>query len=127
MTEEDICKELRIGQSTWARYKQDHKELREAIKSGRRELVIELKNSLIQKAKGYTYEEVKEIEELDEHGNMVVVRREITKKYASPDVAALNLLLKNYDRDHWANDPQALALKKKELELKERHLEAVEW
>jgi hypothetical protein len=44
-----------------------------------------------------------------------------------PDVAALNLLLKNYDKDHWSNDPQMLELRKKELELKEKQIESNEW
>ena len=45
---------------------------------------------------------------------------EITTKAALPDVAALNLCLKNYDPENWANDPQALKLKEKELELKQK-------
>ena len=58
---------------------------------------------------------------------MIVVREEVTTKYMKPDVAATNLLLKNYDKENWANDPQALELRKKELELQERRLENGEW
>ena len=54
-------------------------------------------------------------------------RKEVTQKYAQPDVASINLLLKNYDRENWSNDPQALELKKKELELREKQVEANTW
>ena len=43
---------------------------------------------------------------------------ETITKVALPDVAALNLCLKNYDPDNWANDPQMLKIKKEELKIK---------
>jgi hypothetical protein len=58
---------------------------------------------------------------------MVVVREEISEKYMRPDVAATNLLLKNYDKENWANDPQELELKKKALELQKENLESGTW
>jgi hypothetical protein len=42
-------------------------------------------------------------------------------------VAAINLLLKNYDRQNWENDPQALDLRREELELHKKQLELKEW
>ena len=56
-----------------------------------------------------------------------LVKTEIMNKHALPDVAALNLALKNYDKEDWANDPQGLELKKKELELKKRLIDEKEW
>ena len=32
-------------------------------------------------------------------------------------LAALNLALKNYDKENWANDPQLLELKREELRI----------
>ena len=40
---------------------------------------------------------------------------------------AINLALKNYDPENWANDPQMLQIRKKELELRKRQVEANEW
>lgn len=127
MTEKEIAETLEIAYSTFKVYKRTYSALNDSLKKGRRNLVIELKNNLIRASKGYHYDEKKVIKERDEFGNMIVVREEVTTKYMKPDVAATNLLLKNYDKDHWANDPQALELRKKELELQERRLENGEW
>ena len=122
MTEKQIARKLGIAYSSWCLYKNDYSELSETIKKGRQSLVVELKSTLIERAKGFQYTEKKVIKEGGE-----VVREEIYTKSSLPDVAALNLLLKNYDRENWANDPQTLELKKKELELRERQIENNEW
>ena len=49
---------------------------------------------------------------------------EITTREVDGDVAAINLLLKNLDRDNWANDPQVLSLRQQELELRKAIAEA---
>ena len=122
MTEKQIAKKLGIAYSSWCLYKNDHAELSEAIKKGRQNLVVELKSTLIERAKGFSYTERKVIKEGGE-----VVREEIYTKSSLPDVAALNLLLKNYDKENWSNDPQVIELRKKELELRERQIEINEW
>lgn len=145
MSEEDIAKTLGISYSTFRRYKSDHEQLKAALQKGRKDLVFELKSALIQKARGFRYTEKKEIystlsvnddlyERLLEDGyspeelkGIRWLRTEVTEKYSAPDVAAANLLLKNYDRDNWANDPQMLRLREKEIELRERQIENSEW
>lgn len=122
MTDKEICSVLGIGHSAWCSYKEQYEELSEAIKKARQKLVSSLKQTLIDKAKGFMYSEKKTIIK-----DGVVVQEEIYEKYSPPDVAALNLLLKNYDKDNWANDPQMLKLRKKELELQERKIEQGEW
>ena len=120
MTEEQVAKKLGVAYSSWNKYKLEFKELSEVIKKGNASLVGELKSVLKKRAKGFQYEEKKIIKE---HG--VVVREEIHVKSAITDVASINLLLKNYDKENWANDPQMIELRKKELELREKKLE--EW
>lgn len=145
MTETQIAEALGIGASTFQAYKTEFPELQEALKKGKQTLVAELRSSLIKKANGYDYVETKVVTEdvkwpdelyakLIEAGftpaqinQAKLVRTEVYKKQASPDVAALNLALKNYDKDNWANDPQALELKKKELKLKEQQAEKDNW
>lgn len=127
MTEEEIAEALGISYATFQRYKTHYEELRDALKSGRRVLVWEVKDNLIKKAKGYYYEETKTVRERDDTGELIVTRIETNRKWAPPDVAAANLLLKNYDRDNWANDPQALELRKRELELQEKKIEEQSW
>lgn len=122
MTEQQIAEHLGVGYSTFMEYKKQFPELTEILKKGRQNLVAELRSALIKKAKGYEYTETETTLEYGEVTKVV----EKNKKYP-PDVAALNLLLKNYDKENWANDPQALEIRKKELELRERQVEANEW
>lgn len=122
MEDQQIAKLLKISASAWYDYKNKYPELNEAVKRGRTKLVAKLKSTLIEKAKGFHYEETKTTVE-----GGVVTKKEIYEKAALPDVAAINLLLKNYDRENWANDPQALSLKREELELHKKQLELKEF
>ena len=121
-TEGQIAEQFGICRQTFSKYKNQNDEIFNAIKKGRVVFVEDLKSALVKKAKGFTYEEKKIVKE-----NGVVVREEIYKRASLPDVAALNLLLKNYDRENWSNDPAVLELRKKELELKEKQFENNEW
>lgn len=127
MTEEQIAKTLGVSYSAFRRYKTAHGELMAALKKGRKELVCDLKSTLIQKAKGFDYTETTETEELNEEtGKMRLTRRETKTKRANPDVAAINLLLKNYDSE-WRNDPAEYELKKQALELQKKKADEAEW
>lgn len=145
MTESQIAKKLGVGYSTWNQYKVDYPEVREAIKKGRQNLVAELRSALIKKAKGYEYIEIKETiehikwpEEIyealletgftaDQIATSRIVKTEVAHKKLHPDVAAINLALKNYDKENWRNDPAEYELKKKALELQEKKVEQNEW
>lgn len=122
MTEEQIAKTLGVSYRAFRDMKKKYPPLEASLKKGRAELVIELKSALIRKAKGFQYTESKKIIE-----NGVVVREEVYTRSSLPDVAALNLLLKNYDKENWANDPQMIALREKELELREKQVDATVW
>ena len=134
-TERQIAQNLGIGYSTFNRYKGEKEELRELIKNSRQSVVIQLRGALIKRALGFNYTESKTVSEqtelpndmkqcLLENGfeieNVRLIKTEISNKCALPDVAALNLALKNYDKENWSNDPQLLELKKQELELKKQ-------
>lgn len=122
MTDKQISEVLGVGYSTFMKFKSEKIEFQEILKKGRMNLVADLRGILINRAKGFHYEEVETIEEYG------TITKKITKrKYAQPDVASINLLLKNYDKDNWANDPQALEIKKKELELKEKQVDNNLW
>lgn len=121
-TEKQIAEEMGVAYSSWKEYKKLYPDLLDAVKKGRYSLVNELRGTLIKRAKGFQYEEKKVIKE-----NGVIVREETTVKTAMPDVAALNLCLKNYDKDNWANDPQMLKVREQELKLRERQIEQNEW
>lgn len=127
-TEAQIAKILDISKQTFCKYKAEHPELFDALKKSKSELVKTLYSTLIRKAEGFQYTESKTIEERNpDTGALVVTRKETYTRTALPDVAALNLLLKNYDRENWANDPQMLELRKQEIEIQKQKAEDASW
>lgn len=127
MTEAQIAQKLGVNVRSFDRYKVDHEELREALKSGKQDLIEELKATLKMKAKGFRYTEEKIIEKFDEAGNSTGKTVETYKKYAPPDLGAIHLLLKNLD-DTWRNDDKAtLDLKKEQVEIAKMKAEENNW
>lgn len=125
-TEKQIYENLGVSRDVFYKCKRDIKEFSELIKNGRKSLVLQLRGALVKKALGFDYQETKTVTKVEADG-LVSTSREVTNKKAMPDVAALNLCLKNYDSDNWANDPQLLKLKREELELKKQQIEKEDW
>lgn len=122
MTEAQIAKVMGVSASAFIEYKKQFPALTEALKKGRLSLVSELRSALIMRAKGYDYTETTEKFE-----GGALTERQIKHKHMAPDVAALNLALKNYDPDNWANDPQMLKIRKDELRLRQQAAEDNRW
>ena len=134
-SEKQVANAIGVGYSTWLKYKSENEEFQEFLKKDvdRSELVDDLRSALVKKALGFNYEERKvttqEIQ-LEDGGTKIpakVIRTEIMTKYSPPDVASINLALKNYDKENWSNDWQAYDLKKQELELKKKLAEEKIW
>lgn len=125
-TEKQICDNLGISKDAFYKYKREKSEFNELIEKGRESLVIQLRGALVKKAFGFEYTESKTVISKDADGK-TSERTEIYKRQALPDVAALNLCLKNYDADNWANDPQQLKIKEKELELRREIADRDAW
>lgn len=125
-TEKQICENLGVAVSSFNEYKNKYPELMEVLKSGRTSLVEELRGALVKSALGFEYTESKTYKKRDEEGNEISYT-EIAKKYSTPNVAAINLALKNYDKDQWANDPQMMELRRMELEFKKEMAEKENW
>ena len=126
-TERQVAQALGIAYSTFNKYKAEEKEFSELLHSvDRSEIILDLRSALLKKAMGFKYEETKKYKKTDDDGNTYTYV-EVTKKESLPDVAAINLALKNYDKDNWSNDPQMLDLKKEELELKKIRLDKEDW
>lgn len=125
MTEREIAHKLGVAVSTWENYKNEHPELVEALKQGRRTLADELKETLRMKAKGFHYTEKKKVIKGQGADRMVTV--EEYERYSIPDTAAIHLLLKNLD-DNWRNDDAAtMEIKKQKMELEKEKAEAENW
>lgn len=124
---DNIIHNLGISKKTFYKYLSEKSEFLHLIKNGRITIVAELRSALIKKAKGFDYTETKIIEREDPETGEKVKTVETYNKKSLPDVAALNLALKNYDPENWSNDPQGDAIKREELELKKQKLEKEDW
>lgn len=145
VTLEQVAKNLGIAYSTLNDYKSKFPDFSETIKKARVKVVIELRGALVKRACGYDYDEKKVVtttinfskktrEALEAAGIDIeqlespkLVRRETTTKRVPEDVAAINLALKNFDRENWSNDWKAYELKKEELELKKEKAQNENW
>lgn len=125
-SEAQVAEALGISYASFNNYKRDYKELRELCEKPRVGVVLDLRSALMKRALGMQVKKVKTYSKKDEDGNEVKYT-EMTVDELPPDVAAINLALKNYDKQNWANDPQALELKKQELEIKKMFAEAKDW
>lgn len=123
-TIEQICDVLDIAPSTWAEYEKKHSEFSEAIKKGKTEFCLDLRKNLAYLTRKHTLETKKQYIKHDMETGHKTQYTEITTKEVDPDIAAINLLLKNLDRENWSNDPQNLELRKQELELRRQIAEA---
>ena len=124
-TEKQIYKNLDIDKVTFYKYKKEKIEFFNLLKKGQESLVEQLRGALIKKALGFEYKESKRITKYED-GNEIIQTEEYTKQ-TLPDVAAANLLLKNYDKENWSNDPRSDDLKREELEMKKKLFDKENW
>lgn len=125
-SEKQVAEALGVSYASFNNYKVKYKELDNLCRKPRTKLIDDLRSALIKKALGMKVEKKKIYSKKDEDGKEVKYT-EITIDELPPDVAAINLALKNYDRENWANDPQSLALKREELDLKKELANFKEW
>jgi len=124
--EKDMYQALGVSKDTWERYKKTKSELKDSIKRGRQFCVSELYSALKRKAVGGDYQESKVFSVVDAKGNRKE-HTEIIKKHALPDTVAIHLLLKNWDKENWNDNPALIDLRQEELKLRERMAEISEY
>lgn len=128
LTDEQIAKNISINPTTLYDWKKRFPEISKALKKGKEVVDRQVENALLKRALGYSYvEETRELveDELTGISELKVVKT-VTKQVA-PDVTAQIFWLKNRKPDEWKNDPHMLEMKKKELKLKEKIIEANNW
>ena len=92
-TDEEISTAFGISRSTLLEWKKSHPELSVALKIGKSEADTAVENSLFKRAMGYTYEELKIVNDGE--------RVEKTVKQVAPDTTAQIFWLKNRKPDEW--------------------------
>lgn len=116
-TVDNIVAALDVSKTTFHKYLNEKPEFADAYKKGKAEIVMDLRGELARIAFKHTLETKKQYIKHDLETGHKTQYTEITAKEVDGDIAAINLLLKNLD-ENWSNDPQNLALRKQELELR---------
>lgn len=127
VTIKQIADNLHISKQTLYKYLHETEEGLDIIKNSRQPAVEDLENTLYTSARGYVrtvtkyvklkrceYEEGRKVREWEE---LVECEEEV---YFPPDTTAGIFLLKNWAG--YMNEPKALEIRKKELELKEKQV-----
>lgn len=109
MTNADIAKQMGITYKTLKEWMKESEPIKEALSTGKEELVKKLAGAMAQRAFGIEYEEVKTTVLGDVRKgskaveNQQTVRIEKVTKRHAPDVGALCFMLTNLDPDNWKN------------------------
>ena len=122
-TDEEIAKALGVAVSSLNLYKTQYTLLSEAFAHGRKAVVIRIKEALLKKALGFTYEEEKRVGKKDKNGENIVLVEKYTR-YCPPSETAAAMLLRNYDETWQDTDSATLRLKQQSQELKKAIAEA---
>ena len=131
-SEEQVALALGISYASWNNYKRDYPELDELCRAPRVPLVLDLRSTLVKKAKGFTYEEKEQYikQEVDPItkkpiGNPIMHTKIVTKQ-SLPDTTALFGALNLYDEEY-CKDKKQYELKQQELELRRLNAEMKDW
>lgn len=132
LTMAQIANNLGISESSLYKYQSTDSELLKTIKNARHKAVETLENTMYECVCGFTrtiikHEKVKRIDYED--GKKVREYEEIIdypeQMYFKPDMTAAIFLLKNWA--NYMNEPRALELREKEIEIQEKKLELSEY
>lgn len=123
--EKAMATNLGVSVTSWEEYKKNYPELSKVLKKSREGLVQDLVNALTKKGLGYDYEEKKVYTKVVD--GETTTYTEITKKHQPADTGAAIFLIKNYDPEHFTDNPQMLDLKRQELELRKKISEDESW
>jgi hypothetical protein len=97
----DIWYNLGISKNSFYRWKNNHREFREALRVGKAVANKRVENALYQRATGYEYDEVtEEVIGYKEDGEPIK-RVKATTKHQPPDTTAQIFWLKNRDPEKW--------------------------
>lgn len=133
LTLKQIANNLNISESTLYKYKAENSEINETVKKGRESSVKILENSMFEAAIGYTYKTKVPVKtkhvEYGDNGKKIreweeVVEVEVTEHVPANTTAGI-FLLKNWGK--YSNEPATINIREKELELREKQVEAAIW
>ena len=100
LIDKEISEKIGIHPSTLYEWKKKFPEIDESLKRGKEIIDRQVETTLLKRAMGYEFEELKQIIEVDVNGKEKK-RQEKTTKLIVPDVTAIIFWLKNRKPDEW--------------------------
>lgn len=134
LTMKQIAHNLNISVSTLYKYKRENVKFSDTVKKGRETAVKTLENAMFQSATGYNYYKTvpvktKHVEYNPETGKKLREWEEVveveTVEHVPANATAGIFLLKNWAK--YSNEPATVEIREKELELREKQVEAAIW
>ena len=101
LTDEQLAQKMGVGTTTLYRWKDEYREIREALKKGKEVIDIQVENALLKRALGYDYQEER-IERSDKDGTKIIQ----ILKHVPADTTAQIFWLKNRRPDKWRDKPK---------------------
>lgn len=102
LTNEQIAHNIGIAPKTLYEWINKFSEISNALKKGKEVVDIEVENSLLKRALGYSYDEV--TKEISKETGQLVVTKVVTKQVI-PDTTAMIYWLKNRKPKQWRDKP----------------------
>lgn len=133
LTMAQMANNLGIAPSTFYKYKKCISEFKETVKKGRAAAIEQLENTMFKNAVGYEipvkrHAKIKHCE-YNENGKKKKEWEEIVEyeetEVIKGDTTAAIFLLKNWAK--YANEPRAIDVREKEMQLKEKQIEENQW
>lgn len=103
LTDEQIASNMGVSRSTLNSWKDKYPDILDSLKKGKEIVDRQVENTLLKRALGYEYEEIKEKYEFGE-----LSERTITKKQVAPDTTAQIFWLKNRKPKDWRDKQERL-------------------
>lgn len=131
-SEKDVAAKIGVSYATWKKYKKQISAFSSLILTEREKNIKELEKSMYMQAIGFTkrIQKAMKVRHIEYDPKTGKKKREeeriesyIEEIYIPPSQAAAAFLLKNWNKDNYANDPALLAVKREELKIKQKKAE----
>lgn len=107
-TQKEVMKKLGVSETTFFRWKQEHREFRESIEAPQGDVDDLVEAALYKRCVGYDYEEVTKWQTIGRGGELIWLERR-SVKHLPPDPNSIQFWLTNRRRGEWKRMPEGEA------------------